>query len=517
MVLDHFLYQKPEPATQCVLCKKETPQQHKDTINSRACTECNQVFHKSCIPDEHKPDYFPHHDWFCHRCTKVRKTPEGLVVMNITSTREAIKRHNTNAAAAHQEETKKRMQHLIDLQATCPTTELIEITSNNDMIRTIEKQKLFNGPWLKGDTLDNRTPATITVWKFTKGIPKTHGPGKTDQTGMLDTARYTYLAEINATAPPPENVQENELLRKAKEWNTHTQLSTQPGGNTNPEPTWTTTTTHPPPSPPNTRERPSKRRKGQRPNSDPANKQPPITKPNTGANGPHSQLTRDHAQQIRYTKSNTLLMRFRHASRPRNVSEHLYTGNDQEELKRMNEEFSGHQPNSSAYRSLLQHRNHLTETMKVDKILTTKAQNLNLTTVKVIGDGNCLQYATNAAHKEQTNLYLANNDDLRLLATALAREYTLQQIEKATDDIRGIMEGELKEIELTATNSYYHYPGTYMNALASIRHGPLIVLTDIPEMGPVTYLPLKEMTEILFGTNTMNSAPKRHSSHRSTS
>jgi hypothetical protein len=59
--------------------------------------------------------------------------------MNITSTREAIKRHNTNAAAAHQEETKKRMQHLIDLQATCPTTELIEITSNNDMIRIVEK------------------------------------------------------------------------------------------------------------------------------------------------------------------------------------------------------------------------------------------------------------------------------------------------------------------------------------------------------------------------------------------
>ena len=224
------LDKKPEPATQCVLCKKETPQQHKDTINSRACTECNQVFHKSCIPDEHKPDYFPHHDWFCHRCTKVRKTPEGLVVMNITSTREAIKRHNTNAAAAHQEETKKRMQHLVDLQATCPTTELIEITSNNDMIRTVEKQKLFNGPWLKGDTLDNRTPATITVWKFTKGIPKTHGPGKTDLTGMLDTARYTYLAEINATAPPPDNAQENELLRKAKEWNTHTQLSTHPGG-----------------------------------------------------------------------------------------------------------------------------------------------------------------------------------------------------------------------------------------------------------------------------------------------
>ena len=201
--------------------------------------------------------------------------------------------------------TKKRMQNLIDLQATCPTTELIEITSNNDMIRTVEKHKLFNGPWLNGGTFYNRTPATITVWKFTKGIPTSHGPGKTDQAGMLDTARYTYLAEFNATAPPPENTQEIELLRKAKEWNTHTQLPTQTGGNNNPEPT-RTTTTHPPPSPPNARERLPKRPKDQRPNSGPANKQPPTTKPNTGANGPHSQPTRNPEQQIRYTKSNAL-------------------------------------------------------------------------------------------------------------------------------------------------------------------------------------------------------------------
>jgi len=103
--------------------------------------------------------------------------------------------------------------------------------------------------------------------------------------------------------------------------------------------------------------------------------------------------------------------------------------------------------------------------------------------------------------KNRRILYLANNDDLRLLDTALAREYTLQQIMTATDDIRGIMEDELKEIELTSTKSYYHYPGMHMNTLASIRHGPLFVLTDVPEMGPVTYLSLTEMTEILFATN----------------
>jgi len=83
--------------------------------------------------------------------------------MNITTAREAIKRYNTNVAKTHQEETKKKMQQLKDLQATCPATELVEITSNKDMIRTVEKQKLFNGPWLKGDTVENTTLATISV------------------------------------------------------------------------------------------------------------------------------------------------------------------------------------------------------------------------------------------------------------------------------------------------------------------------------------------------------------------
>jgi len=67
---------------------------------------------------------------------------------------------------------------------------------------------------------------------------------------------------------------------------------------------------------------------------------------------------------------------------------------------------------------------------------------------------------------------------------------------------------ELRAIELTAKNRYYHYPGTYMNALASIRHGPIIVLTDIPGEEAITHLPLKEMTDILKGNTTAQHAPQ---------
>jgi hypothetical protein len=144
--------------------------------------------------------------------------------MDIKSAREAIKRYNTSAAKARQEEKNKRTQTFKDMQATCPTTELIEITSSNEIIRTVEKLKLFNGPWLQDDPPENKTPAAITVWRITKDVPKAQGPAKTDQTGMLDTARHTYWNDIHASTPPADNEQEIELARKATAWNTHANL-----------------------------------------------------------------------------------------------------------------------------------------------------------------------------------------------------------------------------------------------------------------------------------------------------
>ena len=58
--------------------------------------------------------------------------------MTITVAQEANKRYNTNVAKAHEEETNKKMKRLNDLQAICPITELLEVTSSKDMIRTVE-------------------------------------------------------------------------------------------------------------------------------------------------------------------------------------------------------------------------------------------------------------------------------------------------------------------------------------------------------------------------------------------
>jgi hypothetical protein len=52
--------------------------------------------------------------------------------MTITAAREANKRYNTNVAKAHQEETKKKMQRLNNLQTICPVTELLEISKQRD-------------------------------------------------------------------------------------------------------------------------------------------------------------------------------------------------------------------------------------------------------------------------------------------------------------------------------------------------------------------------------------------------
>jgi hypothetical protein len=124
---------------------------------------------------------------------------------------------------------------------------------------------------------------------------------------------------------------------------------------------------------------------------------------------------------------------------------------DSAELAQANDKLSKTQPGNRTYRRLLQHRNHLNQTTEVDSILATKAQNLDLVTIKVIGDGNnCLQYAVNASHKEQTNHYLANNDDLRLLATALARAHARKQKDQPKD----LIDTELKMIEQTAQNGF---------------------------------------------------------------
>ena len=52
-----------------------------------------------------------------------------------------------------------------------------------------------------------------------------------------------------------------------------------------------------------------------------------------------------------------------------------------------------------------------------------------------------------------------------------------------------------------------------MNALASIRNGPLIVISDVPGECPNIFLPLQEMTDILRGPHTAHGTPGPEDPH----
>jgi hypothetical protein len=237
---------------------------------------------------------------------------------------------------------------------------------------------------------------------------------------MLDTARHTYWNAIRDSTPSADNETEIEFLRKATAWNTHTNLSTL--DNATPE-IRTITIPQTPKGPPRDQEHFPKRR--QVSHQDPTKEQPP-TNPPPGRHE-HTQHTQSPSAQNRTDKSYALLANFKHAPRPTTISEHLYTANDVEELARINAELRGWRPGSKAHKSILQHRDKLTQTTEIDALLTTKAQQFNLVPIKVIGDGNCLQDAVNTAHKEQTNHYLANNDDLRLLEHTRDNKQTNQK------------------------------------------------------------------------------------------
>ena len=142
---------------------------------------------------------------------------------------------------------------------------------------------------------------------------------------------------------------------------------------------------------------------------------------------------------------------------------------------------------------------HAHRTLKIqvasDSALEKNAQVLGLETASTRGDGNCLQYAVNESHRQQTGKYIADNDNLRLLATALTRAHLLQQ---AAHLPQSIIEAELRATNAAAHGGCMDYPGTYMNALAAIRHGPIIVLHETPGSS-TTYEPLESMLTTICG------------------
>jgi hypothetical protein len=147
----------------------------------------------------------------------------------------------------------------------------------------------------------------------------------------------------------------------------------------------------------------------------------------------------------------------------------------------------------------------LRKTTAADAKLEDIAQTQGLSTIKTVGDGNCLQYAVNEAHKAQTGSYLADNDNLRLLATELARNQIRQL---ASTRPQEITELEMKETKAVTQNGTYDYPEIYMHALASLRNGPIVILSET--LGVSTqFAPLENMTTTIRGPHNPTPAEPR--------
>jgi len=136
-------------------------------------------------------------------------------------------------------------------------------------------------------------------------------------------------------------------------------------------------------------------------------------------------------------------------------------------------------------------------------------------TIPVNGDGECLFYATNAAHFAQQNIFLLDHRSLRLVACTVARNFLLHPdnwIEGPEGSIPSMRSTEsallLGEIPLKAP---------FFHALASIRNGTIIIIGENRNEAPQQFEPLTEMLRILYAPNQ---APPRtppiHLLHRTT-
>ena len=79
------LDEPPAPKNTCIICNSLTPAQKGKTEGrqARSCTECNQTYHKKCIPDEHRPRHFPQGSWNCPRCMHMKTpTPKIMIAMH---------------------------------------------------------------------------------------------------------------------------------------------------------------------------------------------------------------------------------------------------------------------------------------------------------------------------------------------------------------------------------------------------------------------------------------------------
>jgi hypothetical protein len=80
-----------------------------------------------------------------------------MICMSITSTYKAITRNTKEAAETRQNEDAERARNFKEAQSQYPAKTLIEITSSKELLRTAERDNLFNGPPLATEDLPLRS------------------------------------------------------------------------------------------------------------------------------------------------------------------------------------------------------------------------------------------------------------------------------------------------------------------------------------------------------------------------
>ena len=211
-----------------------------------------------------------------------------------------------------------------------------------------------------------------------------------------------------------------------------------------------------------------------------------------------------------------MLDAFNTTASPTSITTHLSTFDSTKELERITECLLQGKYETDEQDSLHHAETTLMMQAAADSEIEHSAQALGLMTVTTRADGNCLQYSVNESHRQQTGQYLADNDDLRLLATALTRAHLFLEAARIPQSIK---EDELRATDVATHDRSMDYPGPHMNALATIRHGPIIVLHETPGSS-TTYQPLESMLTIMYGpqathpSHTRPFLPPVHILHR---
>jgi hypothetical protein len=145
---------------------------------------------------------------------------------------------------------------------------------------------------------------------------------------------------------------------------------------------------------------------------------------------------------------------------------------------------------------------------KANKTLDKKAAEKSLKIIAVKADGSCLMSAINTAHFAANKFYLLTNDEMRMMAATLARNFYLQQ----TDIQIAIGPSELKtclaEITIFMEKDNASHSDIILEALATIANCNITVLYEDRDKS-YTFSPNTQMLRQLHGANHHSQQPKK--------